>query len=70
MAEPNKPRFKLDSTSWKKIGKGCLIAAAGGILTYLESLAGVPEFGGIGIVIQFAVNAGLVNLARKFLAEY
>lgn len=64
------PRFSVDSIGLKKVGKGMLIAAAGGVLVYLESIAGMPDFGGIGTIIQFAVSAGLVNLARKFLSEF
>ncbi len=65
-----KSRLSVDKTSWKKIGKGFLIAIAGAALTYIETLAGMPEFGGVAMILQFAVNSGLVNLARKFLAEY
>lgn len=65
-----KARFSIDKTTWIKVGKGCLIAIVGGILTYIETLAGMPELGTLGTIIQFAVNSGLVNLGRKFLVEY
>lgn len=65
-----KPRGTIDITTLKKVGIGCLIAIAGGILTYAESVAGMPDLGTIGTILQYAVNSGLVNLARKLLTKY
>jgi len=65
-----KSRFSIDKTTWIKVGRGCLIAIAGGILTYVETLAGMPDLGTLGTIIQFAINSGLINLARKFISQY
>lgn len=65
-----KKRFKIDKKTWVKVGKGLLIALAAGVLTYIEGLAGMPDLGEFGVIIQYGVNAGLINLGRKFIAKY
>lgn len=61
------PKFTLNTLDWKKIGKWALIACAGALFTYLESLITTIDFGTYAPIVM-AVNSVLVNIVTKRLA--
>jgi hypothetical protein len=60
-------RFTLDGTDWRKIAKGALIAATGGVLGYAATVI-VPQLEEHGT--QLAVlGAVLINAVWKWFKE-
>jgi len=60
-------KFSLNSLDRKKIGKGALIAIAGALFTYVESIITTIDFGTYATIVM-AVNSVLVNVVAKWLA--
>ena len=61
-------RFELNKEDMKKVGKGCLIAAGGAVLTYLAGVVGFIDFGASTPFIVMGVGV-LINFLRKFVTE-
>jgi len=61
-------RFKLNVEDLTKVGKGCLIAGSGAILTYLAATIPNVEFGEY-TPIAVAIFSILANMARKWLSK-
>lgn len=61
-------RYQLNREDLKRIGIGALVALAGALLTYLETLIPNVEFG-VYSPLAVAVNSILANAVRKFLAD-
>ena len=61
-------RFKLNVEDLTKVGKGCLIAGSGAILTYLAATILNVEFGEY-TPIAVAIFSILANMARKWLSK-
>lgn len=57
------PSMSLNTTDWKKIGKGALIATAGALLTYAAEIIPGIDFGQYQLIIapllMVLINAGL-----------
>lgn len=60
-------KFSLNSLDWKKIGKWALIAIAGALFTYVESIITTIDFGTYTPIVM-AINSVLVNVVAKWLA--
>lgn len=59
-------RYTLNTIDWMKIGKGCLIASAGAILTYLTDMIPLVDFGQYTPVVV-AIWSIVVNAVNKFI---
>lgn len=59
-------KFSLNTLDRKKIGKGALIAIAGALFTYLESVITTIDFGTYAPIVM-AINSILVNIVTKWL---
>lgn len=71
MLKEKSPRFKIDKIGMKKVWKGVLIGVAGLVLTGLEnSLPFVSFSDPMWASVAVMVNSVLVNVIRKFVAEY
>jgi len=67
--ESDSPKYKLNNIDWLKIGKGLLVAVAGAALTYLTDL--IPNIDwGVWTPVVVSGFSVLVNIVRKFLADY
>ena len=65
------PRLQLDTTDLRKIGKGLLIAAAGGALTYMTGTL-IPDLqeSEAANTLAFVLFSAAVNAAQKWLLDY
>ncbi len=67
--EITKPRLTIDTTGWKKIGKGALIAGAGAVLTYLAEVIPGIDFG-VYTPLIVALAGIAINACIKFISKY
>jgi hypothetical protein len=61
-------KYTLSLTDLKKIGKGCVLALIGAVLTYLTDLIPNVDFGTFTPVVVAAWSV-LANIVRKFLTN-
>lgn len=59
------PKWTLNMTDWKKVGKGFLIALAGMILTLLADMIPGLDFGQYTLIVAPILMA-LINAALKW----
>lgn len=63
--EDPSPKWTVNATDWKKVGKGFLIALAGMALTLLADLIPGLDFGNYTVIVA-PVMMALVNLGLKW----
>lgn len=67
--ENTSTKFQLNKADLQKIGTGALVAIGGALVTYLTQVVAQIDFGDF-TPVAVAVSSVLVNVARKFLADY
>jgi len=60
------PPLQLNTTDWKKIGKGAVIALGGAFLTYLAEAVKIIDFGQY-TPVAVAVFSVLINFGWKWI---
>jgi hypothetical protein len=64
----NSPKFKLNHTDMKKVGKGAIIAILGAILTYGSDIILNIDFGDKAVLVG-AIWSVLVNFCWKWISN-
>lgn len=67
--ENTSKRFSLNKADMQKVATGALVAIGGALLTYLTQTVAQIDFGDY-TPVAVAVSSVLVNVARKFIADY
>lgn len=67
--ENTSKKFQLNKTDLQKIATGALVAVGGALLTYLTQVVAQIDFGDF-TPVAVALSSILVNVARKFIADY
>lgn len=70
MKQKGSARFSLDTTDWKKIGKGALIALGGALLTYVASILSLIDIGSTWTPILVGMLGVLINAGWKFIENH
>lgn len=69
MEDNTSKRFTLNKQDLQKIATGAFVAIGGALVTYLTQVVAQIDFGDF-TPVAVAVSSVLVNVARKFLADY
>ena len=67
--ENTSKKFQLNKIDLQKIGTGALVAIGGALLTYLTQTVANIDFGDF-TPVAVALSSILVNVARKYIADY
>ena len=67
--ENTSKRFSLNKADMQKVATGALVAIGGALLTYLTQTVAQIDFGDY-TPVAVALSSVLVNVARKFIADY
>lgn len=67
--ENTSKRFSLNKADMQKVATGALVAIGGALLTYLTQTVANIDFGDF-TPVAVALSSILVNVARKYIADY